>query len=331
MNLVRGESYAMGVGVEGSRGTFVAAQDYQRTREPVGLQTVVDKTDIRETKVTGMNSQGQVVTRTRVEGEAAFNLRNRSIGYLLKSLLGGIASAVEAGETAVYRHTITLDPAVLQPTLALSLAKGSFDHKEVNGAIVSRLGFNFPVDDVVNGSATIMGRTENTPGSDFVPAYASDDYLFPHQMVTVKIASDVAALSGAPALVLTEATLELDRQSRERVSISSVSPVDFLSRLLNITGTLTFEKDSDTYRDLAIANTPQALQFSIVNTAQGIGTASNPELTITLPNVTFTTSETRPLDDVVTEQLSFMAHYDDTEASGITVSLVNEKANYNAA
>lgn len=331
MGLVRGESYAMGVAQEATRGTFAAAQDYVRTREPVGVQTVVEKVDIRETKVTGMNSQGQVVTRTRVEGEGAFNLRNRTIGYFLKSLLGDISSSVEAGETAVYRHTITLDPTVLQPTLALSLAKGDFDHKQVNGAIVSRLGFTFPVDDVVNGTMTLMGRTETTPGADFTPAYADDDFLFPHQMVTVKVAANVAGLGAATPLVLTESTLELDRQSRERVSISSLSPVDFIARLLTVTGTLNFEKENDTYRDLAIANTPRALQFSIVNSAVTIGVASNPELIITLPNVTFTTSESRPIDDVVTEELQFTAHYDDTEASGITVSLVNEKPNYNAA
>lgn len=330
MPLVRGENYAMGVAQEATRGTFVAAQDYVRTREPVGVQTVVEKTDIQETKVTGMNSQGQVVTRTRVEGEAAFNLRNRSIGYLLKSLLGGISSATEPGESAVYRHTITLDPAVLQPSLALSLAKGDFDHKEVNGAIVSRLGLTFPVDDVVNGTATIMGRSETT-ASDFTPAFASDDHLFPHQNVTVKVAEDVASLSGATPLVLTESSIELDRQSRERQSISSVSPEDFIARLLTVTGSLNFEKEDDTYRDLAISNASRALQFSIVNDAQTIGTASNPELTITLPNVTFTTTENRPLDDVVTEELTFTAHYDDSEAAGITVSLVNEKDNYDAA
>lgn len=320
----------MGVGVESTRGTFAAAQDYVRTREPVSVQTVVDKVDIKETKVTGLNSQGQVVTRTRAQGEAAFNLRYRTIGYMLKSLLGGAGNAVEAGETVVYRHTFTLDPAILQPTLGLSLARGGFAHKEVNGAIVSRLGFNFPVDDVVNCTATIMGRGETT-ASNFTPAFASTDYLAPHQMVTVKIADVVGNLGAASPLVLTESSLELDRQSREKLSISSVAPVDFIARLLNITGSLTFEKEADTYRDLAIANTPRALQFSIVNTAQAIGVASNPSLTITLPNVTFTTEETRPLDDVVTETLNFVAHYDDTTSQGITVSLVNEKANYNAA
>jgi hypothetical protein len=50
---------------------------------------------------------------------------------------------------------------------------------------------------------------------------------------------------------------------------------------------------------------------------------------ITLPNVTITTSETRPLDAIVTEEISFEANYDETAASGVTVSLLNEKLNYN--
>lgn len=330
MTLVRGESIAMGVGVEGTRGTFAAAQDYMRTREPVTAQTVVDKVDIRETKVTGLNTQGQEVVREAVEGEAQFNMRYRTIGYILKSLLGGVSSATEAGESAVYRHTFTLDPAVLQPTLSLSLARGDHPHKQVLGAIISSLSLNFPVDDVVNGTASIMGR-EEVDTSDFTPAFASDDYLAPHQMVTVKVASDVSGLSGASALVLTSSEVEINRESSEKRSISSVHPVDHKAGLLQVTGTLDFEKEDDTYRDLAISNASRALQFSVINTAKTIGSAANPEVTITLPNVTFTTSEERPIDNVVTEQLSFTAHYDDSEASGITVSLVNEKENYDAA
>jgi hypothetical protein len=329
MGYTRGESYATGVAVEGTRGTFAAAQDYIRSREPGSIQTLVEKVDIKETKVTGMNSQGQVVTMTKVEGELPFNLRFRTIGYLLKSLLGGVNSSAEAGETVVYRHAITLDPAVQQPTLSLSLARGEFDHKRLNGAVVSALSFAFPVDDVVNGVATIKGRTETT-ATDFTAGYAEDDYLAPHQMVTLKIAEDVAGLSGATGICVTDLSLLLDRGSREKLCLSSVSPVDHIAKLLTVTGAFNFEKSDDTYRDLAIANTSRALQISVVNTAQEIGVDSNPTLTITLPNVTFTTSESRPLDDLVTEEVSFTANYDDAEGNGITISLVNEKANYNA-
>ncbi len=291
-------------------------------------QTVVEKVDIKETRLNGMNSQGQVLTRTRVEAKAAFNLRFRTIGYLLKSLLGGVSSATEAGETVVYRHTFTLNPAVLQPTLSLSLARGGFSHRQAIGAICARLGIKMPNDDVVNCDADLMARSE-TNVANFTPAFAANDYLAPHQMVTIKVAANVAGLTGATALVLTDSEINLDRGSRGKRSMLSVPDVDFISKLLTVTGSLTFEKEDDTYRDLAVANTTRAMSISIINTDQPIGVAARPSLIITLPNVTFMAEESASLDDVATEKLSFVANYDDTAASGITVAVVNEKANYN--
>ena len=43
MAIERGESTAVGVAVETTRGTFVAATDYIRTREPASIQTIVEK------------------------------------------------------------------------------------------------------------------------------------------------------------------------------------------------------------------------------------------------------------------------------------------------
>lgn len=328
--ITRGESIALGVAVEATRGTFAEPQDFIRLREPAGLQTVVEKVDIKEATGSGVDTQGQEIIKSKVEGPLSFNLRFRTIGYLLKSLLGGVSSATEAGQTVVYRHTITLDPDLLQPALSFALAKGDLDHKAVNGGVVSTLSLNFPLEDVINGEATVMGRTE-AAHANFTPAFPDDDYLAPRHYMTIKVAANVAGLGAATVIPITGASLALDRQTREKMVISSLSPADFLAQLLNITGSFTWEKSADTYRDLAVANTPRAVQIAIVNTAQTIGTGANPSLTITLPNVTFNHAETRPLDDVVTEQIDFKAHFDETEAKAITISLVNEKANYAAA
>src|SRR5687767_9808021 len=123
MTYVRGEDIALGVAMESTPGTFVAAQDYVRSRDPHSIQTIVEKATIKETKLTGVASHGDVITMKKVEGDIPLNLRFRTIGYFLKSLLGGLNSATEAGETIVYRHTVTLNTAVAQPTLSLSHAR----------------------------------------------------------------------------------------------------------------------------------------------------------------------------------------------------------------
>lgn len=323
----RGEARALGVAMETTRGTFVAAQDYVRMREPDTIQTVVEHADIKESRPTGLARESKVVVMKKVEGDVALNLRFRTIGYFLKSLLGSLSSATEAGQTVVYRHTIALALGVLSPTLSLSLARGSYTHKQVPGAVVTKMSLNFPVDDVINGSVSIKGLTETTT-TNFTPAFASTDYLAPHQMVTVKVAANTAGLSGATAMVITDLSIELDRENRERTNISSIQPVDFVAKLLNVTGKFTMDKFDDTYKDLAEAGTVRAMSITITNTAQIIGTATNPQLVITLPNVTLKTTETRPMDDLITDEITFEANYDDAAANGITISLLNEKLNY---
>lgn len=325
MNVVIGENYVAGVGVEDplARGTFVAAQDYVRGRSPAGLQTTVDKVDIQETEGSGLATKGQVTTMKRVAGDMELNMRFRTYGYWLLSLLGKSTSAVEAGETVVYRHTFTVDPDVPQPTLSVSLARGEFGHKAINGAVVPSITENYSLDDVVNAAVSLLGRSE-VDNADFTPAFATDDHLAPHQNVTIKIADDVAGLAAAPIICVTAMTNEMNRNSREKGCLSSDTAQDFIARLLNLSGSFTWDKTADTYRDLGISNVEKALQISIVNDAVDIGVGSNPTLVYTFDRVNLTTEESRPIDDAVTETVNWVAH-------GVTASLVNEKSNYEAA
>ena len=178
MSLERGEALAVGVAVEATRGTFLAATDYVRMREPSTIQTVVEQVDVKETRPTGLARDSSVIVMKKVEGDMALNLRFRTIGYFLKSLLGSLSSATEAGQTVVYRHTIGLALGVLQPTLSLSMARGSYPHKQVPGAVVTKMSLAFPLDDVINGSVSIKGLTETTT-SNFTLGSRSTLYSWP--------------------------------------------------------------------------------------------------------------------------------------------------------
>ncbi len=63
-----------------------------------------------------------------------------------------------------------------------------------------------------------------------------------------------------------------------------------------------------------------------------IGASANPKLVIDLPKVSFEGLEPdRPLDDVVSENVSFNAHYDSTTAKAITATLSNTVVSYTVA
>lgn len=323
MNTVLGDKYVTGVGVESTRGTFVAAQDFIRTREPISVRTDVEKTDIAETEGSGFANKGQVTTMKRVMGDAVVNMRFRTYGYWLKSLFGAVSSVAEAGETVVYRHSFTLDVVNPQPTLSLSIARGAFDHKKVTGAVVSQIAETYAVDDVINASVSLMARTEATL-EDITPAFTNDDYLAPHQSVTVKIAADTDGLAGATPICVTSMDNSMNRNTREKLCMASISPQDHIAKLMNLTGSFSWDKTADTYQDFDLANSEHALEISIVNTAVAIGEASNPTIVYTFPKVSLKAEESRPLDDIVTETVSWVAQT-------MTASLVNEKANYDAA
>jgi hypothetical protein len=245
----------------------------------------------------------------------------------LKSLLGGVSSTTESGETVVYRHTFTLAQAVLQPTLTLARSRGSFQHKSIAGAVVDKVGLTFPLDDVINGTIGIQGLGEVNE-SDYTPAFGLNDFLAPHQNVSIKMAPTVAGLAGATGICVTDAEIEMNRNSRSKKCVSSIAPVGFFAKLLETTGKFTHEKSDDTYKDFAEANTPQAIQIDIVNTAEVIGVGSNPTLTIVIPKVTLMVTESRPLDDIITEDVMFKVHYDEAEQKSITIDLVNEREDY---
>ena len=323
--VVLGEKYVAGVAVEGTRGEFASPQDFVRAREPFGVQTVVDKVDRQETEGTGLATKGQDVTMKRVSGDGAVNLRFRTYGYWLLSLFGSVSSAEETGETGngVYRHTFTVDPNALQPTLSVAMARGDFAHKGINGAVVSQINETYPTDDYINSTISLMGRTESDQ-SDFTPAFSDDDHIAPHQYATFKIADTENDLDSADPICVRSITNEMNRNTREKTCVSDDTVKDFVAQLLSLTGNFEWDKTSDEYRDLGIANGEKAMRISIVNTSVTIGSAANPSLIYTFPRVTFNTEESRPIDDTVTETVNWVAH-------GVSASLINEKENYNAA
>jgi len=87
-----------------------------------------------------------------------------------------------------------------------------------------------------------------------------------------------------------------------------------------------------TDRDYYTAGLYKAMRIEIERTDKTIGTASYPKLVIDLPKVSFENwSPDRPIDDIVSQSVDLVAHYDDSAgvAKAIDITLVNETANYN--
>lgn len=328
-----GEQIQLGLGVEATRGTAVAPQAWIPARTPTGIVAVVDKVQIKETRSTGISSQGSEIVQTRAEGDLEFNVRNTSIGYILKSLLGGVSSSTALGATT---HTFTRQASGPQnPALTLALAQTGYQDYEYPLAIVNSLEIRTPIDDLVNATASFIAIGENTH-ADYTPAFNdTDDVAFRQHDVVIKFAADASGLDAASGVCVKEFALTISNNARPKQCIGSTSPTDIFTLMTEISGNFVADYEGPaTYYDLFKANTPRAMRIEMTrDDLPVLGTSAlYPKIQIDLHNVTFDGySPERPIDDIVSEGIDFMAHYDSADGAAITVRIQNEQANYNAA
>jgi hypothetical protein len=327
MGYIKGEDINLGVARETVRGTPETPSAWVPARTPTGVRVMVEKTPIRETKGTGINSQGSTIVQKRSEGDLEFNVRNGSIGFFLLSLLGKVTTSANG---AVYDHLFEVLTGNAQyPTLTLGMAQLGQQDYEYERVLVNSLELRTPVDDLINATVGFIGVDEATH-ADYSPSYGSDDYFFRHYDVTLKIAADVAGLGAASALKVKEFSLSINNSGRVNQNISELNPGDVLALMLEITGGMKIDYDGETHHDLYVNNTSRAMSITLTRSDVDIDTGVNPQIEIILPNITYTSwTPERPLDDIVTQDIQFTAHYDDAEAEAIHVTVTNEIANYN--
>lgn len=331
MAYLKGEDVNLGVARETTRGTPETPTQWIPGRTPTGVRMLVETAPIRETRGTGIGSQGSVVVQKRTEGDLEFNVRNNSIGMLFLSLLGTVNTS--AAGTGAYSHVFTVLTGNPQfPVLTLGLSQLGQQDYEYSRCLVTALEIRTPVNDLVNATVSFVGAAENTH-ADYTPSFATDDHYFRHYDITLKIASNVAGISGASALKVKEFSLSIVNNGRVNQNVSELVPGDVLAILHEITGSLRIDYQDETFHDLYAAGTYRALQIEMKRTDIDIDTGGgtqNPTVSILLPKVSFTAREQdRPIDDIVSETLDFTAHYDEAETKAIQVTVVNTTANYN--
>lgn len=323
--LIIGENINLGIGVESVRGTPVAPEAFIPARVPTSVRVVKEKTMIKETKGTKVSSQGSVITQSRVEGDLEFNIKNGSFAYLLKSLLGKVTTTTV--ETGVYNHKIEIDPNTVQnPSLTLAIAQEGLQDYQIPNAVVSNLEVSVPMDDLPYATVSFIGQKENEV-SDYTPAFLAEDNNFNHYDVTVKIADTVGDLDEASGKCIQELGLTIANNARVRNCLSSVNPVDVLALLFDIQGTMVVDYEDSVFHDLYDSGAYRAIEVSMVRSDVLIGATANPKITFTYPKVSIESYDRDlPIDDIVKENITFQAHYDDTEGKAIEINIVNEIA-----
>ncbi len=321
MPFLHGESVQVGIGKETTRGTAAAPTVWLPSRTPSGIRTVQDKTLIRETRASGSMSSGSEITSKRAEGDLEFNVRSSSIGHILLSLLGQVATTGSAG---AFIHTFTPIVNAQHPTLTLALAQPFFQAYQYPGAQVSSLEIRTPISDLVNATASFVARNENPVGA-YTVATASDDYYFRQHDVRIKFASTASGLDAATPIDAKDFSLRINTNAKPDMVIGSLAAKEVLAGLREIGGSLKLNYENTNYYNTFLGGGYQAMRLEMTRS----DIAGSPRLQIDLPKVSFEdVTPDRPLDGIVTQDVNFAAHYDEAAARDIVARLYNATALY---
>ena len=330
MGFLKGEDINLGIARETVRGTPETPSTYIPARTPTGITLIVDKTPVRETRGTGMSSQGAVMVQKRAEGDLEFNVRNGTIGFLLLSLLGKVTTSAAGAAYSHLFEILTGNPQ--NPTLTLGLSQLGQQDYEYAQCIVTALEIKTPVNDLVNASAKFIGKGESTH-IDYTVAFPSTDYYFRHYDVVIKIADVVANLGAASALALKEFSLNIVNNGRVNQNIGELNPSDVLALMMEVTGSFSTDYNGETLHDIYADEAYRAMSITMTRTDIDIdsgGGTVRPTITFIMPKVSLTKRDSdRPIDDISGENIEFMAHFDETTGYGIQATVLNNIANYN--
>ncbi len=276
-----GRLESVGIGKEATAGTAVAPTNWQ----PHLALTINPKTTVAQNssalgRLEDINDSA--VTGQWVEGSLQGKLLDTTIGLLLLNLFG--TEVVTVKETTASNHTFTVNNSALAPSLTFTRVNPNATRRFALGEIT-----DFELDvkqgDWATFTASIVAKTGVT--SSDVAAYAVENE-FTSKHLVVKLAANVAGLSGATALDVKSIKLKFVSKVDNYIPVGSIDVTSFDPHEFSVTGELVLRYSDTTMEVLGNANTRQALSIALTNTDTTIGATSNPALVFTAPKVRLT-------------------------------------------
>jgi len=262
------------------------------------------------------------------EGVVDGEVRDDSFGLYLYALLGTCSSANVAGST--YDHTFTLANTNQHTSLTLSTEDPNND-KQYCLAMVSSMDINLVLGELVKYSINFISRESHDTAADSDKGSFGVEDKFRCVDATFKLAANRAGLSGASATKLQSLTISFNKNLLRKHMLGTVSPDDIINQAFAVEGSFTLPYEDQTYRNLMLDNTYQAMELEVKNESVTYGDGSNPTITITLPRCGFMDwTPSRPKGTLAEQTIGFKGYRDhaNSEDSVYSIVLRNETASY---
>jgi hypothetical protein len=299
-----GRLIELGIGKETSRGAGAAAAYW--------IPKVSFDHDVKINRAVSAASFGNIsaettgyVTEQFAQGGLESEIRDKSFGLFLLSLLGAISSASDSG---AYKHTFTLQNDNAHQSLGFSY-KDSISSLVFKLAMIDELTIEVAAGEIAKFSASFLSKTAADNAVAFSPSYVQEN-RFTAKHASLKIAASTAQLAAASATSIKRFSLTIAKNLIRTSVLGSLEPEDILNTIFRISGKIELDYKNRTLRNYMLAGTIQALRFQLSNSDVAIGT-TNPTFLIDLPKVQFHEWEhAGGLDDIVGETINFTAFYD---------------------
>lgn len=291
---------------ESSRGTIATANRLWVPRSTISFD---DRTEsAREQEGLGKiaDSDSNFVVQQMAEGEIESMLDDKALGIILTSLLG--SSPVIAGGPT-YTHTYTLSNSNQHQSLSILYQDPDISQVFPLG-VVDSLKITIEQNAIVMytvGFKSRVGRDWTVQTADFTALGTK----FLHQHLIFKLASAIGGLSGSSAISLKNLELTISANTKFDSVLGTVEPEDILGQSFSVEGTMTLNKEDQTYRRLMLDGTYRAMDVTLQR-------AANSKLQMQFPRVDFSEWEQdRSLDDIVSQKINFKGNYDAANALDI--------------
>lgn len=320
-----GRRVNLGVGRETTRGIAVAPT-FWIPRTSLTFNDKVNKHIEEESLGVIDDSDAAFVTERWGEGDIEAEIRDKSFGLFLYSMLGTVSSVVK--ETTAYNHTFTLSETNLHQSLTFSISD-PIGNVRFPLVMLNSLTLTVEVGGVAKFSSSWLSRPSDTWAA--VTETYSVENKFRATDLIFKLAptrTDLAATSEIPIKSL---SITFNKNLLRSMVLGTVEPDDIFNQQLGIEGTITLDYENRTYRDYMINGTYRALSIDLLNSGVTIGASSNPQLQIILPRVHFFDWEsTTALNEISIQTVNFKALRDvaNNEDCIYQAILTNEQVSY---
>lgn len=302
------------VAKESVRGTATTSGGFWVPRSTISFD---DKVEIaREDEALGKiaDSDNLFVTQKMASGEIESNLDDKLLGIFLTSLFGSSPSTSGGGP---YTHAYTLNNSNQHQSLSV-LYQDPDTARLYPLSVVDSFKIAVEQNALVMFTVGLMSRG----GKQWTAQNADFSGLgnkFLHQHLVFKTADTVAGLAGANPISIKSLELTINANTIVDSVLGTVEPEDILNQQFSVEGSITLNKEDESYRELMLTGNKKAVSISFVRD-------SSSQFNLTLPRVDFTEWEQdRTLNSIVSQTINIKGNYDAANSLDIisTCELIN--------